>query len=370
MNLEEYKKRMQPTQVSILTEQDEEINQTLTGRVDNTLKIDAGKNIFYAYPPHDAIDPVTGKPNPFAEPKVMTYLPAMVIDRDDNGKEKKDANGNVLKKLGVKPVFNAKIHGKKDSQGNPLGKDLVDEFIRIANEIAKLKFPNDKEKREEFLIPVYGKYAKDASKRINGITYTQAWEMYADKLIGNQLKFGRLSFGKAVKNGLNKAAATEAANEVLGTDPFTPIVDAKGIVIVSNPNAEKPEDYYSVSIDTTMVPVEVGGRTIQSFRLRSLSDDQILHFYKQESLASIFRNQFTRRDLDLQIEGLQLLDEKMKQYRTQASNWITAKEVMETDEFQTAVADLLALYPKEEVPAPPSTTNSVAAEAIAEQEAV
>lgn len=333
--LDKLRKRLKPVSVASMEAQDKELDTTLGRKNSNSdqHKIEEGRNLFKFYPPHDTNDPLTGKPNPFAEPKVVVFLPAMVVDRDKDGKEIKDGD-KVRMKEGVKPVFNAKVHGKKDRYGNSLTKDLVEEFIRIANERAKLI--ENKEDREKYLLPIYGQYSPDPKKRVNGITYRSTWETYAEKWTGDSSKFGTLEIGKAIKNRLNKISAIEAANEPLGTDPFTDLENGRAVAIIFNKQAEKPEDYYTTEIDnSTVEEVIEGGRKIKVLKTYPVSDERLIEFSKSKPLAEIYRNAFKRRDLDLQIAGLQMLNDKNKM------------GICETEEFLLIVEELLAEYPEE-----------------------
>lgn len=339
MSIQDLRKKLKPTPVAAMEEQDQQLDKTLgRGNRNNTSdyhKIDNGKNVFRIYPPHDSIDEKTGKPNPFAEPKVVTYIPAMVPERDADGKEIKE-NGKTKLKLSAKPVFNAKIHGKTDAWGNSVGKDAIEEFIRLTLEKAKVLYPDSEEERKKFCLPIFGQYSKDSSKRVNGIIYQQTWIAYADKIEGEKITFGRLELKKAVKNRLNKIAAIESDNEPLGTDPFTDLDEGRAIVIIYNKDAEKPEDYYTTEIDNSTIDEVVNGRKVKIQKAFPVTDEQLEKFAKVDSLTKIYRNAFTRKDLDIQITGLKMLDDKYK------------LGVFDTDEFQAILEELVELYPVEE----------------------
>lgn len=336
--IQDLRSKLRPVQVQSMEEQDKELDQQLgrSGYTENSerLTIENGRNVFRIYPPHEPEDE-NGRPNPFAEPKVIVYVPGMVYDRDSSGEVKKNSEGKPIYKEGLKPVFNAKVHGKKDKFGNPLTEDLVEEFNRIANERAKEI--TDENKRKEYLLPIFGRYSSDSSKRVNGTIYRQTWEMYCDKhKADGTFKFGTLEIGKAVKNRINKIAAIEAANEPLGTDPFTDIDEGRAIVIVYNKDAEKPEDYYTTEIDNSTVVEIVQGRSVKVLKNYPLSDDQIENFFKKDPLAKIYRNVFTRRDFDLQLAGLTMIDRKNKM------------GIVDSPEFQRIAEHIASFYPEEE----------------------
>jgi len=340
MAIEDLRKKLKPVSVAVMEGQDKKLNDTLgikeySGRDGH--KIEDGRNLFRIYPPHEPVDE-NGIANPFAEPKVITYLPAMVADKDKDGNFLKDGD-KVRLKLGVKPVFNSKVHGKLDSKRNPLTKDLVEEFIRIANE--KAKTLTSKEEKERFLLPIYGAYSPDPKLRVNGIVYQPKWEVYADKIKGDQSigytsVFKPLEIGKAVKNRMNVISAMESANEPLGTDPYTDLDEGRAVVIVYKKDATDPKDYYTTEIDTATVEVEVmGGKKGKILRTFPITDDQLEVFAKAKPLTEVYRNVFKRSDLDTQLTGLKMLDEKYKM------------GIVETEEFQAIAEELMEQYPAE-----------------------
>lgn len=336
MSVQDLRKKMKASPVAALESQDQQLEKAMGTSRDrgDVLKIENGRNVFRIYPPHEEIDPVSKKPCTFAEEKVVTYLPAMVKDYDSDGKVKKDSNGNDLMKLGRKPVFNAKIHGRSS-------KDAVEEFIRIALENAKLLFPDNEDERKKFLLPIYGQYSKDPAARINGITYNAGWAVYADKIVGDTKTFGKLEFGKAVKQGLNSVAAIEGGDDPMGTDPFTDIDEGRAVIVLFDNKATQASDYYKVAIDPSTETVNVNGRDLKVQKTYPLSDKQIEDFYKHDSLAKIYRNVFTRKDLELQIEGLRRVEEQSK--TTQGGKYELG--VFDSDEFQNILEQLCEIYP-------------------------
>jgi len=344
MSISDLRQRLKPVPVSAIEEQDKELDQQMGRSHDNPdrLSVEHGKNVFRIYPPHDSFDE-KGRVNPFAEPKVITYLPGMVYDRTVDGEIKKDPEGKPLYKTGMKPVFNSKIHGKKDNSGYPVSEDLVDEFIRIAQERGR---EMDDSSRKQFMLPIYGFYSKDPNKRINGVTYSQTWECYANKISNDgSSKFGLLELKKAVKNRINKISSNESSNEPLGTDPFTDIVEGRGLIIIYNKDADKPEDYYTTEIDSSTEMEDIGGRMVKVLKTYPLSDEQIETFFKKDPLSKIYRNVFTRRDFDLQLAGLTIIDRKYDM------------KIVDSDEFIRIAEKISSFYPKEESSQEQEETN-------------
>lgn len=351
MSIKDLRNKLKPVSVTALQDQDKELNQQL-GKKENTNtdlhKIEDGRNVFRIYPPHEQLDE-NGKPNSFAEPKVVSFVPGMVADRDQEGNPKKDSNGKVVLKKGIRPVFNSKIHGKRDKYGNSFSKDLIEEFIRIAHE--KAKDLSDDE-RKKYLAPVYGVFvSKGHQNNINGINYQSTWEIYADKLSGDSWKFARLEIKKSIKNRMNKIAATESANDPLGTDPFTDLDTGRPLVVIYNSQATKAEDYYSAELDNTTEEVVLeGGRKVRALKEFPITDDRLTHFANETPLSKIFRNVFTNKDLEIQLQGLKMVDEQYKM------------GIFETEEFQNVYEEILETYPpqddSEEEQTTTSTTNT------------
>ena len=336
MSIQDLRNKLKPVPVSSLQEQDQELNRTLGKKVftnQDQHKIEDGRNTFRIYPPHESKD-VNGRINPFAEPKVLSFVPAMVGDKDEKGDYKKNEKGEIQVKRGFKPVFNAKVHGLKDKSGNPLTKDLIEEFIRIATD--KSKEIEDEETRKKYMLPINGQYIKGGSNNVNGIGYQATWEVYADKLVGETWKFGSLELKKAVKNRMNSIAATESANDPLGTDPFTDLDDGRPVVIIYNSNAKKAEEYYITEIDTTTEEVVLeGGRRVKALKEYPISDERLEIFAKATPLCEIYRNVFKRSDLEIQLNGLKMIDE---QY---------SMGIFNTEEFQAIYEEIVEFYPEE-----------------------
>jgi len=232
----------------------------------------------------------------FCEVKGVHWLKVMSPKRDKDGKIQKDDKGNEIKELRPKPVFNSKIHG-----GTP--KDIVEEYIAFAEKVAKENFPTSLDKQKDFLAPIKGGFGT----KFDGLLVRQTWVMYAD-LIGDDGKktFGRLEVGRAVKQRLNAIAASESPNDPLGTDPFTDIVDGRAVKITYDGNAKKSQDYYTTEIDSTF------DKVTKMIKLYPLSDEDLEKFLTYPSLASQFKNVYSKKDFNLAIEGLKNFDDEFK----------------------------------------------------------
>lgn len=342
MSIQDLRNKLKPVPVQSLDGADEQLNKSLGygNRTDNTsdfLKVTNGRNLFRIYPPHEPYMEDGKTPNPFAEPCVTSFVPAYYPEKDDNGKEILGPDGKPKMRLSVKSVFNSRIHGKMGTNGQPIcPKDLIDEFVRITNENAKLLYPDNEDQRKHYARGVYGVYSKDPAKKINGITYRTAWVCYADKIEGEKISFGRWEIGKSVKNRLNKIAAVEASNEPLGTDPFTDLDEGRAVIVIYNKDAEKAEDYYTTEIDNATIDEMIGDRRVKVQKVYPITDEQLEHFAKQDPLSKIYRNVFTRRDFDFQLTGLSIVDKKYEM------------GIFESEEFQRIAEEILSYYPEEE----------------------
>lgn len=281
--------KFKPTSNAAAKESDASLGINKSGGADY-LKITPGVNYFRIYPVH----PDDGGAL-FAQPKAVHWLPVEVAKKDSKGEIIKDKKGQPVTEVKNKPIFNAIVHGGQD-------KDLVEEYIAIANKIANETFKDDKEKAT-FLDPINGGYGSKNS----GILRKLSWVMYVDKLSGAEHKptFGRLEIGKAVRNRLASISATESANDPVGTDPFTDIEDGRAIVVNYNDKADKPQDYYTTELYSPMI--KGGGGKIQLF---PLSDEALAKFLELPSLKKLFVGAYNRKTFDTSLSALKNFDDE------------------------------------------------------------
>lgn len=326
--------KFKATVVATMVEADKEVESALgrtRGERADQLSIEEGTNKFRIYPPHPEED---GGGEVFAEPVAKCFLPMMVEDKDQQGNVQLDGNGKPKMKESSRPVFNSRIHGGTL-------KDLVEEYRKFSDKRAVDLYGEDKKKKDEYLAPVIGKYSKVASERIAGIQDRQTWVLYADKISTNRenieaFKFGRLEFGKAVKDRLNKLSAIEGENEPMGTDPFTPIDAGRAAVVVYNKQASKPADFYTTEMDNSTVKTEINGKMYPIQKEYPLTDEQLENFFKFPTLKSLFRNSFKRKDFELQLRGLEFFDGKYKM------------GIWTEPEWADIVEEISAYYPEED----------------------
>lgn len=344
------RKGLKPVPVASLEAADKELNKKLGRKSydqnDDFIQFEDGGNLFRIYPAHGRPDPKNpdeiltvdehGVPYPFAEAIASTFVPAMY--------PKKDNDGNIIKKDGltvmnksVKMVYSSTIHGKMGADGKPVSVDLIEEFIRLALKYADENF-SDKNDREEYLLPIYGKYSNDPAKRVNGVYYSARWVMYVKKIVAGEttIKCGRLDIGKSVKTRINKIAAIELENEPMGTDPFTDLDDGKAVKITYNPDATKSTDYYTTDLDNSTEEIMHDNKKLKVVKTFPITDEELTAFADKDSLVDLYRNAFTRKDFDFQLAGLKMIDDEYDM------------NIFDTDEFQDIATEIVEHYPVEE----------------------
>lgn len=299
--------KFKATKVAEAVKQDEELASSLGNQRNgftSYIRLKEGKNMIRIYPPHPE---EMGGGDTFAEPKVTLFLPMMVPDRDTNGQPLTDKTGRPILKESVKSVYNSRIHGGTE-------KDLVEEYIAFAidkfeKELKEADSPNEKAAIEARLEKIKGNY----KKKVQGLNYRQAWALYVDEIIiaTGKTNFGTLEVGKAIKERLNALSmAADDGEDVIATDPFTDPDTGRAVQIEYNKNATKPQDYYKTELDQKTTTEAINGRNYTVNRTFPLSDDQLAAFMEVEPLAKRFKNCFTRKDYNLQLEGLEFFDKK------------------------------------------------------------
>lgn len=274
--------KFKSTNIDTLKQQEEEISSKVRrgGGGKDWLSIDNGANKFRIFPGH----PDTSS---FIYPRTVHWLP----------RKWKDGDGN--EKIDNKPVFNARVHGN-------LEKDIVEEYYKFAVEKLTNEYDNEDNLQERIDIMTHWK---------TGILSRTEWVCYAKKMSGNSSSYGLLQITNGVKEKLNEIAITEDPDEVIETDPFTDPDNGKAIIITKNKDAEDPKDYYKVTLE---------------FRGDySLSDDELEWLLENESLESMYVGSYTRRDFELQLEGLEIYDNKHEFGLFSDPAWIDIVEEIE-----------------------------------------
>lgn len=340
--------KFKSTKVADVQHQEKEVAAMTKTKNDRAgyLKIEPGKNVFRVFPPHPVAEGEVGGIS-FVEPKSTVWLPMMVEERDTAGQLVKGQDGKTVMKKGNKSVFNSRIHGNTE-------KDLVEEYFKMAEAWAKAhKFDadskEDAKKRKAYTDKIWGNFAT----KVQGIRYNHNWVMFAKKLSDSKTPFGLVELRPSMKDGINKVVNMEASNQPVGTeanDPFTDLDEGRALVIVYNDKADKPADYYTVSIDTSTEAAEINGRKVQIQKVHPLTDDDLEMLTKFPSLYKTFRNCFKKRDFLLQYEGLEFFDKE------------NGMGIFNSQEFQDVISEIVEYYPDDAVPTAEEVAEVVNAE--------
>ena len=331
--------KFKPTTASQLVQDDKQLNKDLgkKEKTGNGHEIDEGLNLFRIYPAHP-----DGGGSSFVEPFAQTFIMARVQERKDG--QPVLENGEPKMKIGVKPVYNAVVHG-----GKP--KDLIAEYITLMQKKAK-SLGLDKAQYTKYMIPVYGSFnGSDPKSSIMGINYKAQWIVYADKYPGGNPSakpvFDEWRIGKSVKERLNKISAIESASDPLGTDPFTDVEEGRAVKVIKDSEASTPANFYTTELDNSTVSEVIGNRTVKVQKTYPLSDAQLEHFLKQEPLVKKYgKNLATRKNFETQLAGLEMLDEKY------------SMGIFGTEEWYNIIVEIDGYYPEFESTAPDNTKST------------
>ncbi len=253
-------------------EEAEKMRPSQTSTRPDYVNLKEGDNIVRIFPPHP------GKSS-FIYQKSVHWLPFEV----------KDDAGKVTVKN--RPIFNSKIHSSVKDH------DVIAKYVELAKkEIESVETSADKIK--ERIDNLYHWQ--------NGIWPQYKWVVYATVKNSEGTNFGRLELGNGIKTDMDKLAfSEESVDDPMDTDPFTHPDTGFGLKILYRPKDEngnkvKPQDVYTVNFNTkNYVPVAM-----------PLTDDELEKFGEMDSLEDMFVNVFTKKDLDLMLEGLQNYDKK------------------------------------------------------------
>lgn len=320
--------KFKASSMSAVKKSDEAINTSL-GRKDRVQRagfftLKDGKNYFRFYPPHPGDEL-------FAYPSVKAMMPVYVQDKDTQGNLLWNDKQKTIPKMrrSVRGVFNARIHGKEGDV------DIIEAYIAYVRKIAE-NIENEADKKE-YLAPIDGSYIGNKNpKNKMGIGFKETWVAYVNLIDPNdsspeKQEFGRLEIGKAIKFRLNDLSATEESDEPIETDPFTDPEDGRAVVITCNKSATQPADFYKCDFYTPLIKGQGG-----MVRLYPLSDEQLDAFEKQLSLKSLFHEVYSRKDFELALEGLKILDEE------------EGFKIFEDDEFLEQVEAISYQYPEKD----------------------
>jgi hypothetical protein len=301
--------KFKPTKLADFEKQEEEIKDIVgsqydkrDGMVYHSYK-DNGKHTFRLFPAH----PDSENQN-FLIPKFINPLEVEVDEYDKGEKTGK-------KTLKRKNIFNAKVHGGASI-------DLVEEYIKMVEKKASEKFKGDQKRIKEYLLPVYGQYVgMNNPGNIFGIRLQESYICYANRIERDKEPiFGRLELTKGIRGNLKtQAALLEDEDDPIGTEPYTDVEEGRNLIIFTD-STKKGSERYTISTGQ---------------KSNSLSDEQLEAFMSVKSLENDYTKCFKRKDLDLQIEGLLIFDDKNRY------------SICETEDFLELVESLQEYWPED-----------------------
>lgn len=266
------------------------------------------------------------------EAKVVYLVPGYVPKRDGEGRWVKDAQGDVIKELRVKAVFDARVHGKA-----PI--DLVDTYVSLVNRQAEQKYPNDAERQKQHVLPVKGNKLQGGNYA--GINPIKTFLFYGEEItkVGGVEKreFSLYEVGKAIEKGIYKTAASENENDPLGTDAcFTDPMEGRlaRVIVDSVAGRKDAANWYTVSLVTEQEKVMHDGRPVSVMKTWPIPEEQLEWYDKEVEPLRAFRTKYNNRDLNTALDGLRLFDAEH------------GYGIVESDEFIEAYEALLRLFPE------------------------
>lgn len=276
------------------------------------LELSPGLNKFLIMPSHETIKQMMTdehiKNEPFVVPEQVYWLPREVEDKDEKGNVKKDKKGQAIMKIENKKVFDARVHSE-------VKKDIVDVYINIYKKQLEEEYGTGADAEamiKDKMAIIYGRYSKNKAQNIQGVVGKPSWVVYAEKLIGDTKLFGRLSFGKAVKMGVNDVIAMEESNQPIGSESnnsLTDIENRRAVCITVNKESTTPAGFYKVVIDSD-IDKDPKSPTYKQISFYPIPDSQLEEFLKFPSLSSIYKNCYTKFNFDTALAGLKLFDDK------------------------------------------------------------
>lgn len=298
--------KIKATSMAILgnQEKEQETKRPSQGNFDrNYLTISPGDNKFRIFPAHP-----DGGGKSFTEPKCVSFLSVKTPVR---GEDKKPTGEFEIKR---RPVFNSKVHGN-------LPNDLVETYLEVAKKIAIPDFTDDDETRKKIWGKITGR---------DGMKPQDTWVVYAAKIEDDgSWTFGLLDLKKSIKAQLTERALEFTSGDVQSPDPYSDPDD--GICIVINKSGKDLDTEYKVSLETKKV-----GKFNTEYVPTPIPDDMLEQWVKCKSLYELYVNVFTKKDFELQLDGLQRFDQELAKLK-----WPI--RVLERPEFLQVVDQLVDL---------------------------
>jgi hypothetical protein len=257
-----------------------EDEMTKIGGSGTNLKIEAGRNKFRIFPPH----------NPELSNFYIMKGVHWVTNASDDGGDKETYRKSVL---------NAVLHSSSKV-------DLIDAYIDAAKR--HLEISQDK-KAQAKIKHIFGR---------DGLKRSTSYLCYAIKVHDSgERNFGLLEFKKTIRDKMNEEACMEDPDDPIVIDPFTDPLTGKAINILYNKDAKKATDYYTFKV-------------LKEF---PLTEEEMEIFDKSKPLSEMLR--YSEKDWTSALEGLTIYDDENEIGLFEESWWIEeVKSIKSQMKFQ------------------------------------
>lgn len=276
-------------------------------------KPEDGKNVYRVMPAHT---PEGRAYVPFRS----TWLEVMSDVYEDG---KKVEGKQELRK---RQIFIATQHSK--IAGELYLADPVEFFIKKAYEMAE-EIQDDKE-RAKFLTPIKGNF--QAKPMVPGIEPNTVYVCYALDQAG---ELGKLSLNNKWFQDMKKISLEESIDSGISIDIFSN--PDEGFPVVINKGKAKGKDGKErVEYKVSKLDLARTETWDQYFEKHRISDSDLEKMSEQTSLEELYYDSYTRRDLQLAVEGLKNFEQKNPKFN-----------IVNTREFEDMVEKLYEVLPEQ-----------------------
>lgn len=273
---------------------------------------------------------ITGKPYvPCKTVKLPIECPVYDKDGNDTGK----------KEIRTKDVFTSDVHSKA-MQGKSATLTYIEYVYNLASEI------QDKDERSKFLFPING-YRTGQGKWVWGVSPMLNYVAYVALYPFSNNDIYRLNLQPKWWDRMKEISIEKSSDDVLSIDVFSD--PEEGYPLVINFTMENGKRNY------TLDPASPAkGQSWDDFFDKTTVPDGVLdNLSKLPSLDDLYIDVYSRKEWDLEMEGLQRLDEQTGYNIFSNEQFLDELEAMEK-----LVPDTKAVPAKEEKPAPKSAQRT------------
>lgn len=246
-----------------------------------------------------------------------------------------EKDGKEVTEIKRRPIFNSRTHGNTS-------KDIVEEYIAFVTKLVYDEVQDPEERKKKLF---------NLTDWKTGVKGRLTWITYAQRIEGNARTLGRLELPSLVKDKMNELAITDdTSDDVIQTDPFTDPDTGKAILITYDKSQKEPAKKY--------------GATLEWRGNYSLNDEELEAFMEADTLESIYKESYKRKDFEKALAGLRIFDEDNRYNAFGHDEWLDICEQIDKFYPENDEAE------EEEKPTPKSTkttkTAHVAKEVVAE----